>query len=105
MRRSDPVSVLTLALGLVLALLLPVPGAITAEEVAPTPAAVEELLLPDEPNLTPLEPPTAPDALDPRELNPGDSLRENKIAQCDEGQHCPAGCACLIIRNQINCFC
>jgi hypothetical protein len=92
MRRTLLALVLMLGFGLVLT---------TPADAAEQPLAaesLEELLQPEEPNLTPVE----PDVLDP-----GGSLRVNRIYGCsaEEPPLCPAGCGCLVIRNEVNCYC
>lgn len=40
-------------------------------------------------------------------VDPGGELRFDAIRACDswEEQQCPAGCACVVIRDEVNCFC
>lgn len=90
----------TLALALILGLLLAVPGyATTTEE--PVSAEPAQELLPDEPNLTPVEPPAEPDVLDP-----GGSMLRQQIRACepDEELQCAPGC-CIFVREAVHCFC
>jgi hypothetical protein len=111
MQRSVRVSLALLALvvltvGPVLAAELEHPEAATQTTAETTAAAPEVPALDAQ-----LEKPTAqtpapsPDDIE-RQANPDKDLFFEAISACDERLHCPsADCACLIIRNQVNCFC
>lgn len=101
-RWTDRATVLLILLAVVALSALPAFAA--EEEAAPTATAQDPLLeepAEELPNLTPAV--ETPEAL----LDPNDDLRFDAIRICSPGEEaqCPSGCACVVIRNEVNCFC
>lgn|GEM_PF-5497910 len=75
------------------------------ESVTPSPspdAPSLEAQLEEPPALTPVP---SPEDVE-RPADPEQELFFEAIYACDERTHCPSpSCACLVIRNEVNCFC